>query len=126
MLEKSSCCLPDFIVQSLINKAKEMPVVREGDLLSLIDFGNDVGNLVSTMKFLKSEGHLSNPELRQQLLFKLPYSSSCGGESILAEEQNVQTHLRKFAQLLESRANAARLVVYQKGGWTSNKSGGKK
>ena len=81
MMEKSSCGPPDIIVQSLIEKAKKMPVFREGDLLSLTDFGNAIGNLVSTMKLLKSEGHLSNPELRQQFLGKLPYSSSCGGES---------------------------------------------
>ena len=106
---------PDFIIQSLIEKAKGMPAVREGDLLSLIDFGNAVGSLVSTMDPLKSVGHLSNPELRQQLLGKLPYSLQLRWGGYLSGRAEVAgTSLRDFAQLLESRADAASLVVSQK------------
>ena len=108
---------PDFIVQSLIEKAKGMPAVREGDLLALIDFGNAVGNLVSTMELVRSEGHLANPELRQQLLGKLPHALQLRwGENLSAksEVEKGGTTLREFAKWLGERADAASLIVSQK------------
>ena len=63
---------PEFIVQSLIEKAKAMKSFRGGYIIGIIDFANAVVNLSSTMELLKSDGHLRNPELRQQLVAKLP------------------------------------------------------
>ena len=105
---------PDYIVQSLIEKAKVTPAVKEGDLLSLIDFANAVGNLVSTMELLKSDGHLTNPELRHQLLSKLPHSLQLRWGEHLSMSAEVSSNLREFAKWLADRADAASLIVSQK------------
>ena len=108
---------PDFIVQSLKDKTESIPVVRDGDLLSLIDFANVVNNTVSTMELLKSESHLRNPELRQQLLSKLPHAMQLQwGENLSAkfEAENGGTTPREFAKWLGDHADADSLIVSQK------------
>ena len=44
---------PEFMVQSLIEKAKAMKSFCEGDMIGIIDFTNAVVNLSSTMELIK-------------------------------------------------------------------------
>ena len=95
---------PDFIVESFINRTKSLPSPRDGDMVSLIDFSNAVTNLVSTMEFLKSEGHVQNPELRRRLVSKLPSALQLQwGE--FAHKSDVD--LKVFSKWLADRADAA-------------------
>ena len=63
---------PDVIVQALIKRARSLTSPKDGDMVGFIDLSNAVPNLVSTMQLLKSDGHLHNLELRQNLVAKLP------------------------------------------------------
>ena len=73
---------------------------RNGDLLSLIDFANVVNNTLSTMELLKSEGHLRNPELRQQLLSKLPHALQLQlGENLSAKSEVKKMEEQPFGKL---------------------------
>ena len=59
---------PEVIFSSLINKAKAYVSIRADDFEALISFSTSVQTLVSTMKLLRSAGHLHNPQLRQELV----------------------------------------------------------
>ena len=63
---------PDMILKSLILKAKSVPSVSECNPESMIAFSNSVRCLVSTMKSLESNGHMTNPQLMEELVQKLP------------------------------------------------------
>src|SRR5882757_6143076 len=60
------------IVRSLILKAQETPRVKDNDMHGIISFGQCVLNLVETLKSLKSENQLMNPQLLHDLSEKLP------------------------------------------------------
>ena len=106
---------PEFIVQSLIEKAKAMKSFREGDMIGIIDFANAVVNLSSTMELLKSDGHLRNPELRQQLVAKLPYALQLQwGEYVSRYLGSFDLTLQDFSKWLSDRADAASLLITPK------------
>ena len=63
---------PDLIIQSLIKRTKELNSIKTVDLESIIELTSAVRNLVSTMELLEETDHLTNPQLRQDIVAKLP------------------------------------------------------
>ncbi|CAG7785078.1 unnamed protein product, partial [Allacma fusca] len=63
----------DQIIKSLIQKVQSTPPPKEGKPESLILYSNHVANLVSTMKTMKKVAHMTNPQLLEDILAKLPY-----------------------------------------------------
>ena len=102
---------PEVIVQTMIRKARSLPSPKDGDMTGLIDLSNAVNNLVSTMKLLRSDGHLSNPELRQNLVAKLPTTIQLHwGEHVSQRKSMGDVNLADFSTWLTARADAASLV----------------
>ena len=63
---------PTIIVKSMIRRVRAMPAPRDSCNESIITFSNCIKNLVATMKTLNCVGHMSNPQLVDDLLLKLP------------------------------------------------------
>lgn len=64
----------DLVIATLINKAKVTSVIRTDDFEALVNFSTAVQTLVSTMKLMTADGHVFNPQIRQELVSKLPAS----------------------------------------------------
>ncbi|XP_065180445.1 uncharacterized protein LOC135811008 [Sycon ciliatum] len=96
---------PDHVVQSMIAQVKTMPKLRDDDFEQLIDLANSVSNLVSTMELLKSTGHLANPQLRQEIVQKLPSSLTRQWGEHVAECKDPVT-MKTLAEWLAKRADA--------------------
>ena len=62
----------DLVIQRLITKAKDCRAVRLDDMESLLDFHAAEESLTACMKLLKHTGHLYKPQLRCELVGKLP------------------------------------------------------
>ena len=96
---------PDYVVQTVIEKARSLKSIKSDELESLIDLSNSVNNLVTTMKLMDCTGHMQNPQLRQELVQKLPVQMRLAwGEHIaMASEVDLQT----FSDWRSERAKAA-------------------
>ena len=64
---------PEFIIESLIEKSRQIKKIRDDQVESLIEFSSTVTNLASTIENLKRPAHLSNPQLLKELEDKLPF-----------------------------------------------------
>ena len=62
---------PDIIIRNLIGKVQALPPVDDSNL---IDFAVAVQNLVTTIQAVHAPGHLFNPQLRADLVARLPSS----------------------------------------------------
>ena len=101
---------PELVVEELIAKAKQFRGIRADDLDSLIHFTSAVNNVVVTMTQLECAGHLSNPQLRRELVEKLPaHLKLQWGEHVGAGR--LKADLKDFAEWLTTRAEAAMLVT---------------
>ena len=101
---------PDVIVQALIKRARSLTSPKNGDMIGLIDLSNADTNLVSTMQLLKSDGHLRNPELRQNLVAKLPTTLQLQWGEHAQQKRTSDITLADFSTWLTARADAASLV----------------
>ena len=81
-------------------------------MVGLIDLSNAVTNLVSTMQLLKSDGHLRNPELRQNLVAKLPTTLQLQWGENAQQKRTSDITLADFSTWLTARADAASLVSH--------------
>ncbi len=63
---------PEFVVQALVEIARKTPTLKEGKLSSIVDFAGAVMNLVTTIRTLRIPTYLNNPQLKQELVDKLP------------------------------------------------------
>ena len=102
---------PDNIIASLVAKAKAVPPLKTGDLEGMIAFATTVKTLVMTMQNLRSEGHMYNPQLRQELVNRLPTTLKLRwGEAIVRRGyQDISLHI--FGDWLAERAEAAACVT---------------
>ena len=64
----------ELVISTLIHKAKSLSSIRADDFDALMVFATAVQTLVSTMQLLRTPGHMLNPQLRQELVSKLPAS----------------------------------------------------
>ncbi|CAG7828386.1 unnamed protein product [Allacma fusca] len=63
----------DQIIKAMIIQVKATPAPKEGNPETLVQYSNQVANLVSTMKTLGKVAHMVNPQLLEDILTKLPY-----------------------------------------------------
>ena len=57
---------PELVVDELIGKARAFRQVKADDTDGLLAFSTAVSNVVTTMKLMKSPGHMLNPTLRRE------------------------------------------------------------
>lgn len=62
---------PDFIIETLIEKARKLPSMKEDKFDTIIDFATAVQNLSTTTESLKCPNYLTNPQLLKDLTSKL-------------------------------------------------------
>jgi len=98
---------PSVIVKSMIQKAKNLPSPKEDKAETIIDFSNVVRNLVATMENLNCTGHLWNPQLVEELIFKLPASLRMQWGMKTASLGQEEPNLKEFSSWLENMAMAA-------------------
>ena len=63
---------PNRVIGCMIEKVKSLEQVSRGDLSTLVDFSNALANLVNSVEQLHRPEHLANPQLREDLVRKLP------------------------------------------------------
>ena len=110
---------PELVVGQLVSKVRGFRAVRADDIEALLSFANTVQNVVTTMKLLKSEGHMTNPTLRTELVDKLPIGLRLQwGEHLKAtwSDKGEALPLERFADWLTERSEAAALVAPAKAG----------
>ena len=101
---------------------------KDGDMVGLIYLRNAVTNLVSTMQLLNSDGHLRNPELRQNLAAKLPTTLELQWGEHAQQKRTSDITLANFSTWLTDRADASSIVSDLSGSQTrinTKSSGGK-
>ncbi|XP_065178343.1 uncharacterized protein LOC135808982 [Sycon ciliatum] len=102
---------PDAVIAAMIGKAKAIGQVKPGDFDSLINLSTAVTTLVTTMEHLRSEGHMYNPQLRQELVGRLPTSLRLQWGEVLVRQGSHDISLRVFSLWLADKAEAAVRVV---------------
>ena len=102
---------PGLIIKGMISKVKNMPSPKEDRMESVIEFSNSVKNLVATMQTLKCVGHMTNPQLVEELLFKLPSNMRMQWGMVAARLGQEEPNLKDFSQWLEDMAFAASYLV---------------
>ncbi|XP_074029231.1 uncharacterized protein [Leptinotarsa decemlineata] len=96
----------DLIVKSLVNKAKNFPIMKNNDFRSLTHFAEDVSNLVVTLETMNMQNYLDCPQILEEILQKLPYNMQLSwGEKVL--EKNGKSTLQEFKKWLWRKSEAA-------------------
>lgn len=63
---------PDRLLQTMLNKVRNVPAPKAERLETLVNFGITVQNLVGHLKGANQQAHLMNPSLLNELVEKLP------------------------------------------------------
>ncbi|KAL0832560.1 hypothetical protein ABMA28_000762 [Loxostege sticticalis] len=82
---------PNTLLQCAMKKVKNLPNVTDNDSEALRSFSSAVRSCVSTLKNIKADGYLNNPQLVRELLDKLTPSQ--------------RTEYSKFARRVSSECN---------------------
>ena len=98
----------DLIIETLIQQVQTLPPVEE---TNLIDFAVAVQNLVSTIESANATAHLQNPQLRKDLVGRLPPSLRLQWGEKLAEAGPDNMNLANFSTWLTSKATALSYVM---------------
>ncbi|XP_055714766.1 uncharacterized protein LOC129808886 [Phlebotomus papatasi] len=96
---------PDFLVKSLIAKAKEIPAVKEEKPETIINMANSVMNLVASLKMFQRWNYIDNPQLLEEFLMKLPLSMRVQWSEYSLSK--IHCTLETFSDWMEIRALAA-------------------
>ncbi|XP_055605881.1 uncharacterized protein LOC129754048 [Uranotaenia lowii] len=62
----------DFLINTLLQKVRAIPVIRSDKLEALVDYGDAVQALCDHIEAANEPAHLVNPQLLQELVEKLP------------------------------------------------------
>ena len=108
---KSRFGRPDAVIAAMISKAKAIGQVKLGDFDSLINLSTAVTPLVTTMEHLRNKGHMYNPQLRQELVGRLPTSQRLQWGEVLVRPGSHNISLRVFSMWLADKAEAGVRVV---------------
>ena len=98
----------DLIIETLIDQVQALPSVDE---LHLSDFAVAVQNLFTTIVSADAEAHLQNPQLRKDLVGRLPPSLRLQWGEKVAEVGPNHVNLSHFSKWLTAKANALSFVV---------------
>lgn len=104
----------EHIISMLLENAKNLPYVREDRLDILINFSDEVKNLIGTMQSLNAHDHLQNPILLQELLSKLPNSYKMMWIEYISNKISTDTKLVEFSIWLDQKAMSASQIYFPK------------
>jgi len=62
---------PNVVISNMIEKIRDMQLIRDEEPESIMELSNGVMGLVVTMNFLNTTGHVYNPHLLQEFVWKL-------------------------------------------------------
>ncbi|XP_044573979.1 uncharacterized protein LOC123258167 [Drosophila ananassae] len=65
---------PEQLIRSQLNSIRDVPAITEHNLGKLVAFATHVSNLKAFLQSAKTEQHLGNPMLMEELVAKLPIS----------------------------------------------------
>ena len=99
---------PDIIIRSLIGKVQALPPVDDSNL---IDFAVAVQNLVTTIQAVDAPGHLYNPQLRADLVTRLPSSLRLQWGEKVAQIGPNRVTLADLSTWLSAKADAMSYVA---------------
>ena len=102
---------PDVIIQQLISKAKSYKQLRADDFEALMEFSTSVRSLVHTMQLMNCTGHMRNPQLKQELVEKLPAIHRLYWGETISNRPPDDICLKDFSVWLTNRARAACAVA---------------
>lgn len=91
---------PEFLIAKVMENINDVRSPREGDYAGLLEFGDFVSNLCSTLLYAGDESYLFDYSLKAQLMSKLPRSVK---EQLLASFQNRRMSLKNISEFLESK-----------------------
>eukprot|EP00117_Sycon_ciliatum_P023537 scpid9252/ scgid19987/ len=114
---------PEHVVHHLITRAQSFRTLRADDFEQLVEFSTAVRGLVQTMKLMNSTGHLRNPQLRQELVAKLPAGMRLNWGEMIANFDPEKLSLDDFSVWLCGKASAASRVTVLKTGSVSSSGG---
>ncbi|UYV73090.1 hypothetical protein LAZ67_10001791, partial [Cordylochernes scorpioides] len=103
---------PEYVVQALIEMAKKTPSPKEGRLSGILDYANAINNLVTTVKALDTPSHLQNPQLKKELVDKLPDVLRLQwGEYVLMRGGAGEVTLEDLSKWMNIKAAAVSMVT---------------
>lgn len=91
---------PEFLIAKVMENINDVRSPKEGDYAGLLEFGDFVSNLCSTLLYAGDESYLFDYSLKAQLMSKLPRSVK---EQLLASYQNRRMSLKNISEFLESK-----------------------
>jgi len=94
---------PQFIVESMISKARNLSKVKDDVIQTFIDFGTAVRNVAETAKNLNCSDHLTNPQLLRDLESKLSTPACVQWYEYVAFDNTRTRNLILFAEWLEKK-----------------------
>jgi len=98
---------PERIIEALISKAKTVPPIKEDKFETVLDFGDAVEHLTTTVKALKRKDHLSNPQLLKELEQKMPHSFRYQWREWILVDPSRSKSLDHFSTWIQAKANLA-------------------
>lgn len=101
---------PEYIIDGMIHKIRGLPYLKDSNFEKLIKFSSEVNNMVSIMKTLKSSGHLKNPQLMRDLVYKLPDHLRLKWGDKIVSMNGLELDLEDFSKWLGECARAACFV----------------
>lgn len=102
----------------MLNKVKKFPLIKEDRLENIIDYADEINNLVATIVLLKGDEHLHNPILLQELVNKLLTSYKVQWAEHMSDEKS-SVKLLEFKSWITSKSDAVSKVQFPK--WIENK-----
>ena len=101
---------PDLDLRALIGKIKKLPPIAEGDFTGLISFATAIRYVTVNITMLNVTGHMTNPQLRSDLVQWLPISLRMQWGEFLEQHQTVDPPLDTFSDWLSKKADAISLI----------------
>jgi len=102
----------DQVINTLIVRARSIPLQSDKSMDSLIEFGTTVEKLVGTMESMNYLGHMSNPQLMEDLVMKLPYSLRVQWGTRLRQILPTSPNLKDLSTWLIGQSETACLVAH--------------
>ena len=95
----------EIILEKIVNDIKSLPSVEEGKI-NLLDFASKLKDAVGVIKSVKSIGYLNSPELKKEILYKIPESMEQGYVHFAATEGENSSQLEVLSNFLYKEAKA--------------------
>lgn len=105
---------PEHIIMMLLDKIRNFPNVKEDRLDMLIEFSDEIKNLVGIMEALNENEHLSNPILIQELLSKLSTNRRMNWIEHISSRALQKPKLIEFSLWLDQKASVACQIMLPK------------